>query len=197
MIQSIVEGSGEVGAVPILLRRLANEFGVAHVPLGRPIRKNRGQLVTREGMEKAIELARRQSGCRAVLILFDADDCCTKTESASLQLQATELARQLPCPLIIANKEFESWFLASLEELSPSGSLTYPNDPDQKRGAKEELERRLEIYYNEPADQPKFTARINLRRTYERSRSFRKLVKEFRRLLEQLGFQPLDWPVAN
>ena len=197
MIQPIVEGDGEVEAVPVLLRRLAGEFGVAHVPLGRPIRKSRGQLIKREEMEKTIELARRQPGCRAMLILFDADDSCTKTESAPLQAQATSLARQLPCPLIIANKEYESWFLASLEELSSSGSLSYPNNPDQKRGAKEELERQLGIYYNERADQPKFTAIINLRRTYERSRSFRKLVKEFRRLLEQLGFQPADWLVEN
>jgi hypothetical protein len=197
MIQPIVEGSGEVEAVPILLRRLALEFGITHLRVGRPIRKARGQLVKPEEMEKAIELARRQPGCRAVFILFDADDACVKTDSVPLQRQATTLARQLPCPLVIANREYESWFLASLEELSSPRTQSYPTDPDQKRGAKEELERRLGIYYNELADQPRFTARINLRRAHERSRSFRKLAKELRRLLEQLGSQPSSWPVGN
>jgi hypothetical protein len=196
MIQPIVEGAGDVEAVPVLLRRIAGALGVAHVPLGRPIRKDRGLIMKHDEMEKAIELARRQTGCKAVMILFDADDLCTKTGAATLQTQAAELARQLPCRVVIANKEYEAWFLASLEDLSGkvTKSAAYPYDPDQKRGAKEEVERRLRIYYNEPADQPKFTAKLNLRRAYERSRSFRKLVKEYRDLLMALGFAPDCWP---
>ena len=199
MIQPIVEGVGEVEAVPVLLRRLAAEMGVAYVPLGRPIRRDRGHLVKREGLEKAIDLARRQTGCRGILVLFDADDLCAKTGAMPLRQEAARIAATLPCPVVLANKEFEAWFLASLEDLSdrPAGRASYPGDPDQKRGAKEELERRLAIYYHEPADQPKFTARMNLRRTHERSRSFRKLVKEYRLLLLALGFAPDRWPASG
>jgi predicted ATPase len=111
-----------------------------------------------------------------------------------LPLGEASVARELSCPLVMANREYEAWFLASLEELSVSISVTYPNDPDQKRGAKEELERRLGIYYNELADQPKFTAKISLARVYRRSPSFRKLVKEYSRLLDRLGFAPGRWP---
>ncbi len=196
MIQPIVEGDGEVEAVPLLLRRLATAMGIPHVPVGRPIRKDRGQIVKREGMEKAIELARRQPGCRAVFILFDADDLCTKTDASPLQKRVTELARNLPNSLTVANKEYEGWFLAGLESLGGTNRnlAPYPHDSDQKRGAKEELERRLGIYYNERADQPKFSARVDLQQVYRRSRSFQKLVKEYRRLLEQLGFKPGAWP---
>ena len=199
MIQPIVEGVGEVEAVPVLLRRLAAEMGVTYVPLGRPIRRDRGHLVKREGLEKAIDLARRQTGCCGILVLFDADDLCAKTGAMPLQQEATRIAATLPCPVVLANKEFEAWFLASLEDLSerPGGRTSYPGDPDQKRGAKEELERRLAIYYHEPADQPKFVARINLRRTHERSRSFRKLVKEYRALLKTLGLAPGRWPTVE
>jgi hypothetical protein len=130
MIQPIVEGAGKVEAVPLLLRRLAGEMGVAHVPLGRPIRQGRNQLVAREGMEKAIALARRQPGCRGILFLFDADDLCTKTEAGPLQVQAADFARELPCPIVVANKEYEAWFLASLENLSVRGAPAYPKDPD-------------------------------------------------------------------
>jgi len=178
MIQPIVEGPGEVEAVPVLLRRMAAEFGVPYVPVGRPICKDRSQIVRPGEMEKVIELARRQPGCQAILILFDADELCTKTDSRALQDQACTLAHPLPCPLVIANKEYEAWFLASLEDLSENPVVRYPGDPDQKRGAKEELERRLHLYYNERADQPKFSARINLRRAHQRSRSFQKHAKD-------------------
>jgi hypothetical protein len=59
------------------------------------------------------------------------------------------------------------------------------------------LLRRLAIYYHEPADQPEFAARINLRRTHERSRSFRKLVKDYRLLLLALGLAPDHWPAGG
>ena len=143
MIQPIVEGVGEIEAVPVLLRRLAAQMDVAHVPLGRPIRRGRGHLIQREGLAKAIDVARRQTGCRGILVLFDADDLCPKTGAIPLQQEAARIAAAIPCPVVLANKEFEAWFLASLEDLSdrPAGRASYPGDPDQKRGAKEELER--------------------------------------------------------
>ena len=49
-IWPIVEGHGEVDALPILLRRLDAEAHV-HVEVGAPIRKRRGQLVTSAAMK--------------------------------------------------------------------------------------------------------------------------------------------------
>ena len=188
MIQLIVEGAGEVEAVPVLLRRLAVELGVPQAQFGRPIRRTRSQLVQRQDLDHALALARLQRNCEAVFILFDADDLCPKTEANPLRDLVRELARDLPVSLVVANREYEAWFLASQETLG--ASRPYPHDPDLKRGAKEELERRLGIYYDERADQPKFSARLDFRLTYERSRSFKKLVQEFHRLLRKLGLNP-------
>lgn len=188
MIQLIVEGEGEVVAVPKLFHRLAVELGVAQVRFGIPIKQRRSQLVRRKDLERAIELASQRRNCEAVFILFDADDLCPKTEANPLRELACELARGLPTALVVANREYEAWFLASQETLG--AAVPYPNDPDRKRGAKEELERRLDIYYDELADQPKFTGNLDFRLAYQRSRSFRKLVKEFHRLLQVLGLNP-------
>jgi len=189
MIQLIVEGAGEVEAVPVLLRRLAAEFGVPQTQFGRPIRRARSQLVLRQDLDHALTLARLQRNCEAVFILFDADDLCPKTQANPIRDLVRELARGLPTSLVIANREYEAWFLASQETLG--ASRPYPIDPDLKRGAKEELERRLDIYYDERVDQPKFSAKLDFRLAYERSRSFRKLVKEFYRLLQSLGLNPM------
>jgi len=57
-IQPIVEGFGEVDAVPVLLRRLRDEAGVYEWDVNPPIRKERSQLVQemvfREGQEGVV-----------------------------------------------------------------------------------------------------------------------------------------------
>jgi len=44
-IQPIVEGHGEVGAVPELIRRLRNEAQAYALDVNQPIRKRRPELV--------------------------------------------------------------------------------------------------------------------------------------------------------
>lgn len=61
MIQPIVEGHGEVDAVPVLLRRLRDEAGAFDLQIGVPIRHTRAQLVREATLRQAVELARRQS----------------------------------------------------------------------------------------------------------------------------------------
>ena len=45
MIQPIVEGHGEVGAVPVLLRRFLQDADLFDVKVGNPIRCKRSQIV--------------------------------------------------------------------------------------------------------------------------------------------------------
>lgn len=52
MIQPIVEGYGEVEAVPILLRRFIEEANAWDIVIGRPIRCNRNKLIKRPELEK-------------------------------------------------------------------------------------------------------------------------------------------------
>jgi hypothetical protein len=195
MIQPIVEGYGEVAAVPILLRRLAEQMQVHSVHLGRPIRRSRTQMLREDDMRKYLELSRKQ-GCKAVLVLFDADDLCTQSEANKIQDQASRLAGALPGQIVAANREYEGWFLAGLKSLHPDGQ-SYPGDPDQKRGAKEEFERQMQIRYNAPADQPRYTNSADLALIHLHSRSFRKMTKAYFHLLHALDYRPVPWPGAS
>ncbi|MCP5522700.1 MAG: hypothetical protein H7A46_14250 [Verrucomicrobiales bacterium] len=48
-VYPIVEGHGEVEAVPVLLRRLLAEAQCQHIGVGRPIRRTQSQLRSEEG----------------------------------------------------------------------------------------------------------------------------------------------------
>jgi hypothetical protein len=61
-IQPIVEGHGEVGAVPVLIRRLRNEAQAYNLEVNQPIRKRRPELIDETQLRKAVRLARQQEG---------------------------------------------------------------------------------------------------------------------------------------
>ena len=61
MIQPIVEGHGEVSAVPILMRRLGELMGLPYVHIAAPIRRPRSKLVQESGLQQAIELAKNSA----------------------------------------------------------------------------------------------------------------------------------------
>lgn len=87
-IQPIVEGHGEVAAVPILLRRLALELTGAAVDVAPPIRVPRTQLLRADALVRYVGLARRRAD--SILILIDADDDCParcSTRSADRRAQ--------------------------------------------------------------------------------------------------------------
>lgn len=68
-----MEGHGEVAAVPILIRRIANQVAPT-VPLEvlRPIRIKRQRLLKAGELERAMELAARQVGSGGAI-------CCCST----------------------------------------------------------------------------------------------------------------------
>jgi hypothetical protein len=76
-IASIVEGDGEVAALPRLLHRIASELGVAKPMTPNPMRVSRGKLTIAGGIERAVSAAAlRVPGDGGVLVLLDADDDC-------------------------------------------------------------------------------------------------------------------------
>lgn len=74
----IVEGYGEVQAVPILLRRLVNALDPTLVlQVEPPIRTPKSKLLQGGELERAVELAARKiGGIGAILILLDSDQDC-------------------------------------------------------------------------------------------------------------------------
>ena len=203
MIKPIVEGHGEVPALPVLLRRIAGErFGIWNPPLLTPGRYPASQLLRCEdsvwvpgpGLIKAAGHARNE-GATALLVLIDADaaDFCAKSASESIRPAMVGATGFDAASIVFAVREYEAWLLASAETLQ-DGALIYPDDPEQPRDAKGALETHLGLPfpYNARTEQPAFSAKINLSLCHKRSRSFRKLTKDFKELLTACGMNPVE-----
>ena len=91
----IVEGHGEVQAVPVLLRRLGQQCDPRlSLRIGRPIRTGRYKVVKLGELERTVELAARQlPKPRAILILIDAEDDCPKELAPDLETIISEVIR--------------------------------------------------------------------------------------------------------
>jgi hypothetical protein len=202
MIQPIVEGQGDEAAVPVLLRRLRDEAEAWGLDVGRPHRRRRTELVKKDSLQTAVRLAALGQDCAAILVLFDADNDCPKELAPTLEKWAQEAAGTRPCAVVMANREYEAWFLASVEALRGAAAIlpdavSHP-DPESPRDAKGELERRMPhaASYSPTVDQVRLTAHLDLEIVYRRSRSFRKLVHAFGELAAGAGFAPAVWPPA-
>ena len=193
-IQPVVEGHGEVEAVPILLRRLIAEAGAWRIGVGRPVRRTRHQLVHEPELTRSVGIALDRPDCSAILILFDGDDDCPAELGPRLQRVASQAARGTPCEVVIAHREYEAWFLAGFDSLRGHrmilGHAEAPQDPERPRDAKGRFERmmRPRTSYVDQVDQPKFTARFDLPAARLRCRSFRKLTQSFGSLLWACGY---------
>jgi hypothetical protein len=146
-VACIVEGHGEVPAVPILIRRLVELVNPAlYANVQHPIRKSRGTLLREGGIEGAVELAvRGLPELGFVLIIIDSDDSCPKELAPELLARALRTAAgRRPVGVVLAKMEFESWFIAAAESIAGhSGlppNLVTPADPESIRGAKEWLQ---------------------------------------------------------
>lgn len=163
-IQPIVEGHGEVSAVPVLLRRLRDEAGAFGLDVNAPIRRKRSDLVAEGGVRKAVRLALLQPECKAVLILFDSDDDCPKDLAPQIEGWARSEAGTVPCVVVLAHREYEAWFLATMESLRGKkgilqDAVSHPQ-PETPRDAKGYLEQQMAPgrSYSETSDQAGFTA---------------------------------------
>lgn len=186
-IASIVEGHGEVAALPELLRRMhawrpARRYAQ---PL-RPIRVHRDRFLNREEeFRKQLLLASAKCGDQGwILVLLDADDDCPVTLAADVCRRAEEHLPHRRFSVVIANREFEAWFIAAARSLDGSRGFRCPEgvetDAETPRDAKGWMGRNMEgRTYSEVLDQPAFAAIIDLQQAFENSRSFRKFCKEW------------------
>lgn len=187
-IVCIVEGEGEVQAVPILLRRLAEETRPAYwIDVPYPIRVPRDKLLKDGQLERYFEMAASQSALGGVLILIDAEDAaegCPATLGPSILKRVAFVRNDVPALVVIAKTEFEAWFLASAESLRGQrrlrGDLVAPAEPESIRGAKEWLQdRRVDRRrYSETLDQPALTAKFDLQAA-RRAPAFDRFYKRF------------------
>ena len=195
MIQTIVEGDGEVTAFPVLLRRLILELG-CYEEVGLPFLEKRTGIVRQEKFVRAVQVVSSKPQTSAVIVLFDADDDCARDIIPEMLQWSQEALPSLPCAVIMARREYEAWFLAAIESLRGKRRIKddarYDYDPEVRRDAKGTVSRLMpqDKPYSETADQAALSAVFDLGQAYRKASSFRKLVKEVCRLLKELGQSP-------
>lgn len=183
-VVAIVEGDGEVKAVPVLFRRLAERQGRYDVDVLPAIRTHRDKFLQRDDeFRRMLELAQAKAEGGTVFVLLDADDDCPMELARQIRERAVPLLHCAKLAVVVANREFEAWFLASAESLSGkrglASNIEAPADCDSIRDAKGWLSLRIsDGRYREVTDQPALCAVFDMEVALERSRSFQKLVKE-------------------
>ena len=197
-ISCIVEGHGEVEAVPKLIHRVAENYYTTNlnpelvIVTPPPIRAKRNQVIKVGELEKKVELAAQKiKGQGAILIILDSDDACPAELGPALLDRATQVHSDLPIAVILATQEFEAWFLASAESLRGKRGLKNdihsPSDPEAIRDAKKWLRQRMENNkkYRETIDQAAFAALFDIEQARQAD-SFDKCYRDIVRLLEEL-----------
>lgn len=190
-IAPIIEGHGEQSSVPHLLRRIWHELLQCETGLNvlRPIRISRSKLVKPSEMIRATDIAATNlkhvstSDPAFILVLFDADDDLPCVLAPRLLDEIRRERATYDVALVIANVEYETWFVAAAESLAsffePNAMSSIPDDPEAKRAGKGWVQRfALAARYAEPLEQPRMTAKLDLQLCRSRSRSFDKLCRE-------------------
>jgi hypothetical protein len=201
----IVEGHGEVEAVPVLLRRLANTLDPAlNLQVAQPIRVTKSKLLQPRELERAVELAARKVGSSgAIFILLDSDEDCPATLGPELLRRARAARSDVSIAVVLAKREFEAWFLAAVESLRGRRGLRTdlepPAQPENVQGAKEWLTDHMTAggHYVETLDQPALTAVFDLDAA-RRVDSFDKCWRDVSRLITELQRRPAGgWPARD
>lgn len=183
VIAPIVEGHGEVAAVPVLIRRVAARIAPAvAVDVRRPHRIPRSRLLRSGELERCARIAQADSPGANVLVLVDADeDCPAQLGPATLsRLGGADVGR---AAVVVAKHEYEAWFLASAEALGGRrglrSPLAAPADPERVGGAKEWIQaNRIDgRAYRPTVDQAALTAGIDIDIARNRSASFDKFCR--------------------
>jgi hypothetical protein len=191
VIGCIVEGHGETRALPVLIRRLAQEIApTAVVEVPSPVRVPKDRLLKEGELERAVERASGpvddQGG---ILILLDSDDDCPALKGPELLDRARRARSDRRVAVVLAKREYEAWLLAGAASLQGQrglpADLDPPANPEGIRGAKEWLRKRMEgdLTYSAPVDQPALTAALDIPGARNASDSFDKCCREIERLL--------------
>ena len=150
-LAAIVEGHGEVEAVPKLIHRIAREvIPAVTVIVGPVLRVPASQLLKEGELERQVERAARRMECRGgILILVDCDrdGGCPAREGPALAQRARHARSDMQISVVLAKREYEAWFIAAAESLGGqcglSQDLVADPNPESIRGAKEWLSRRM------------------------------------------------------
>jgi hypothetical protein len=194
-IGCVVEGHGEVESVPALIRRIAQQVDPGlEVLIPHPVRVPKSKLLRPEELERAVELAALNAGSNGgLLVVLDSDDDCPAILGPQLLERVRTARADLPSAVVLAKREFESWFLASAQSLRGyrgfPDDLESPDQPEEIPGAKEWLSNHLRNgAYASTVDQVSLTHALDFTLA-RRAASFDKCYREIAFLLETLRSQ--------
>lgn len=186
-VVAIVEGHGEVQALPVLLRRLGEwKTPDVYVDVPTPIRVHKDRFLNRlDEFRRHLLLAAGKCGADGwVLILLDADNDCPAELGAQILERARNCLPRQRVSVVLANREYEAWFIAAAQSLDGQRGFSFDPaesiDAETPRNAKGWIGQRMGgAGYGEVLDQPAFSARMDLPQAFDGSRSFRKLCGEW------------------
>ena len=193
-IVPVVEGPGDTAALPQLLGRILSQM------YDRPdvmVAQGKTRVVTaqnRSNLEKYLEKflghALNKPDCAAILVLVDADDDCPVTVSQQLTQRCEQIGTTVPIQVVYAHREYESWFLASLDTIRGRHGIpetaTLAGGVEAVANPKNWLSNRMPTgqAYKETTHQASFSSAIDLDLARQNSRSFRRLCHALEQLLE-------------
>ena len=185
IIVPVVEGPGDRSAVPILLRAILWEHFCRYDIGVDKTKSAKGKQKLIRDYEKFLRYASIEPSCAAIIVLLDADDECPVEEVSRLVERTKLLELRQPVTIVEANREYETWFVASLDSqqgtairgrLGIADSVSYQGDVEEVH-AKSWLKRRMPRgrTYKETSDQASLSPLIDIEHTQGRSRSFQRL----------------------
>ncbi|MBV8046542.1 MAG: DUF4276 family protein [Paludibacterium sp.] len=188
-VVTVVEGDGEVQALPILLRRLTEWYAPGeYINIPTPIRVRKDRFINKEDeFKKHLLLAAAKCNVEEgdwVLILLDADDDCPVVLADQIKNRASAYIPYVHVSVVIAKREYEAWFIAAAPSLNGARGFIYDGiqmDAEEPRNAKGWMSEHMPgKSYKEIMDQPALSAAMDLQQAFDGSRSFRKLCKEWK-----------------
>lgn len=190
-LASVVEGHGEVEALPALIRRIADAVGFAgNLQMNPPIRVKSGSFINdQDYFRKYVALAAGKAATRngGVLILLDCDDDCPATLGPTLLKRAQSVRSHLDIFVVLAYREFETWFVTAAPSLRGLRGLPHdlkaPHEAEQIRDAKGWLGSRMNASYDPVIHQLEFAREFDLELA-RNNRSFDRLYRRIRSFLE-------------
>jgi hypothetical protein len=204
-IVPIVEGHGEVDAVPILLNRWFAHRNFKNFGTPRSaVRAPKSSIIAplNEEREIGIELYIRRAIMQipkpdGILVLIDSDDECIARKhlpgdqqiGPELLRRAVTEASHIPIGVVLANREFEAWYLAAHRRLKARGQFVvgerFPSgfDFENPRDCKGRVEKCLGRRYSETADQKELVKHLGFGSYMGKyCRSFNKLLRDLERI---------------
>jgi hypothetical protein len=188
----IVEGYGEVSAVPNLLRRILWQMTRYDIQIAHAKNANgRTNLIKTGGLERFVQYAWKEPECGAILVLIDSEGDCPVDIARDFSRRIEAMGILFPVVIVIAHRMYEAWLLASIATISghldlPAG-LHPPPDVEAVRDPKAWIDRQFPSgrAYKETQDQDAMTHLMDFALVLN-ARSFRRLLHAIEEALEAI-----------